>query len=268
MGFVGGRVRRDDEILGLETGAGVAAAAARMFDLAGPLRGVLHGTSLWNAGAGMLTTLAINEHSPSCHHDFFALNYLRASADAIITTGKILRCEPQLVHCLAGPGQQSEALADYRRRILGKTTPPVTLVLTSGEGLDLEHPVLHSWTRPLVYTTHDGHWALDSRAADCGVEVIADTEPSLQRAITLLRREFGAATIVIEAGPSTSRQLYEPPAVDHLLLSLFQGPKLPAQAEGGHFSTFSRLRTQFAQATEGSAISTPDGDWFFQRFSR
>lgn len=261
-------MRQDDEILGLENGEDVANAAARMFDITAPLRGVVHGTAVWNAGAGLLTTLAINEHSPPCHHDFFALNFLRANADAIITTGKNLRLEPTLEHRLAGPGRQAEALTDYRRRILGKTSPPATLVLTSGEGLDLEHPVLHAWTRPIIYTTHEGHWALESRAADCGVEVIAAAKPSLKRAIYALRRELGAATIVIEAGPSTSRQLYDPVAVDHLMLSLFRGSKLPKQAEGGHFSTFSRLESCFPQASEGVAVSTPEGSWFFQRFSR
>lgn len=261
-------MRQDEAILGLETGSDVATVAAWMFGSTAPLRGILHGTAVWDAGGGRLTTLAINEHSPRCHHDFLALNLLRASADAIVTTGKILRCEPSLEHRLAGPGQHSEALTDYRRRILGKSTPPVTLVLTSGDGLDLAHPVFHSWTRPLVYTSHDGLWWLESKAADAGVEVAAEAEPSLRGAIDLLRRELGAATIVIEAGPSTSHHLYDPLTVDHLLLSRFQGPRLASEAEGAPFVNLGRLSTLFLQTSEGARVATPQGDWMFQRFSR
>lgn len=261
-------MRVDHDILDLATGIDVAEAAHQLFgDLAG-LRGTVHVTAVWAASADNLVTLAINEHTPRCHHDFFALNLVRASADAIITTGKILRLEPTLEHRLAGPGDHPQALTEFRRQVLGKTTPPVTLVLTSGSELDLDHPIFHAWTRPLVYTSLDGQWKLESRAADHGVEVVGVAEPSIHHAVDLLRREFGAATIAIEAGPSVSRQLYEPIAVDHLLMSTYRASRLPAAAEGDLFLTVSDLAQRFRRRGEPCTVRTDDGLWDFQHFSR
>lgn len=261
-------VRQDEDILAVTSGDDVAMAASELFGGLGELKGVVHVTAVWAAGAGSLVTLAINEDTPRCHHDFFSLNMVRASADAIVTTGKILRTEPHLEHRLAGPGEHSRALMDYRQRLLGKERPPVTLVLTSGRGLDLEHSVLHSWTRPLVYTSREGQWELESRAADCGVEVVGVSEPSISHAIELLRHEFGAATIAIEAGPSVSSHLYDPVAVDHLLLSTYQAPRLAAKAEGGMFLEEGKLNEIFSTVSPASSASTDDGIWEFRHFRR
>lgn len=261
-------MRDDNDILDLTRGEEVAAVAEDLFgDLAG-LRGVVHVTAVWAAGAGELTTLAINDATPRCHHDFFALNFVRASADAIVTTGKILRSEPDLEHRLSGPRQHPSALAEYRREVLGKDNPPVTLVLTSGRDLDLEHSVLHSWTRPLVYTSLEGQWELESRAADQGVEVVGREEPSIGGAIDLLRREFGAATIAIEAGPSVSRRLYDPLAVDHLLLSTYLASRLPAKAEGGSFLAEQQLSERLTCRSAGTTVQTDDGPWLFRHFQK
>lgn len=266
-------MRNDDDILSLSHGDDVAVAASRLFGEEPStegihLRGVVHVTAVWEAGQGALTTLAIGDATPRCHHDFFALNWVRASADAIITTGKILRLEPHLEHCLAGPGEHPQALADYRRSVLGKERPPVTLVLTSGRDLDLEHRVFQAWTRPVVYTSVDGQWLLESRAADLGVEVVGAERPSIQGAIELLRREFGAATIALEAGPSVSSRLYDPLAIDHLLLSTLQAPRLPAAAAGAPFLDEPRVHELLGKPRQGPAVRTEDGVWTFRHFRR
>lgn len=266
-------IRSDDDILTVSHGHEVAAAAARLYGEESSaegirLRGVVHVTAVWEAGEGALTTLAIGDATPRCHHDFFALNWVRASADAIITTGKILRSEPHLQHRLAGPEDHAQALMDYRLHVLGKEKPPVTLVLTSGRDLDLEHGVFHAWTRPLIYTSQDGEWLLESRAADFGVEVVGAAQPTIQGAIELLRREFGAATIALEAGPSVSRQLYDPLAIDHLLLSTLQAPRLDARAEGAAFLDEARLHTLLGEPRRGAPVQSEDGLWTFRHFRR
>lgn len=266
-------MRSDDEILSVSQGHDVPAAAARLYGEEPTaegirLRGVVHVTAVWEAGQGGLTTLAIGEGTPQCHHDAFALNWVRASADAIITTGKILRSEPHLQHRLGGPGELPQALTEYRRSVLGKEDPPVTLVLTSGRDLDLEHGVFHAWTRPLIYTSLDGQWLLESRAADFGVEVAGAAQPTIQGAVELLQREFGAATIALEAGPSVSRQLYDPLAIDHLLMSTLQAPRLAASAAGAPFLDEVEVHGLLGKPRQGDPVQTLDGSWTFRHFRR
>ena len=168
---------------------------------------VVHVTALHQPG---LRTIRIGDESPKSEHDFFALNWCRARADAIIVTAKILRDEPALSYELAGPA--APALTKWRNR-----PPPILLVLTSGrQPIDLRHPALTGAARPIVFTRQGAF-------PGAPIEVVRNSEPGLRSAIQWLKSR-GAKTISIEAGPSTSRTLYEPPVdVDELLLSIFCG---------------------------------------------
>ncbi len=258
----------DLEIADLTTAADVAAAVREIYGADLASTGVLHVTAV-RQRRDVYETLKILPETPKCAHDFFVLNVARARADAIVTTGKILREEPDLEHRLQGHGRVADALAAWRREHLGKSRPPVTLVLTSGRGLDLGHPVFKTWTRPVIYTGLQGQWRLESQGADHGVEVIGVDEPSVRGAVQFLRYEFGAATISIEAGPSVSCQLYEPPpVVDELLLSVVEVPDLPASVRCGRFLTAEDVGRIFSRYSVPYRVTTEDGEWRFQRFLR
>ncbi|MEM8998176.1 MAG: hypothetical protein AAGF23_25560, partial [Acidobacteriota bacterium] len=198
--------------------------------------GILHPTSVWrgpggDAAQGM--TLRIGDQTPTSEWDLFALSLARARADAIVTSGRILRTEATVDHGLAGPGTLPGALAAWRRRS-GRDRPPISLIMTKGGELDLNHPFFRRSGRVVVYTGEAGAWRLDSRAADAGVEVEVDAEPSVRAALRFVRGAFGCATVSVEAGPSITRGLYEDPiTVDELLLSTYLGDTLPTAARGG-----------------------------------
>lgn len=265
----GPETARDGEIEGLETAADVSAALERIYGAPPVATGVIHPTAVWDGEEGRLVTLEINDRTPRSAHDFFLLNAARARADAILTTGKILREEPELEHRLQGPERVPEALAAWRAQTLGKQQPPVTLVLSSGRDLDLEHPLFRSWTRPVVYTSREGQWRLESRAADCGVELAGVDLPTARGAVEFLRRSFGAATVSIEAGPSVSRRLYrDPPVVDELLLSVFHAPALDKAVRGAEFLPRRRIEGLFGGGSPPYRVATGDGEWRFRRFTR
>ena len=228
--------------------------------------GVLHVTSVWRKDLDTHLTIRIGPHAPPSPLDFFSLNLTRARADAIVTTGRILRQEPELSHRLQGPA--AAGLEAWRRERLHKTRPPISLVLTSGRGLDFSHPLFQGPGRVLIYTDTEGAWELESRAADVGAEVVADPSPSPRGAVDVLRRQLGCATISIEAGPSVARQYYEPPVqVDELLLSVYTAPDLPPQARGTRQPPAAELE-RLLQHQAGPYVDAAEPDWEFHRYLR
>lgn len=232
--------------------------------------GVLHVTSVWEQLLDTrveLVTLKIDQRAPPSRHDFFVLNLCRARADAIVVSGKILRDEPEVRHTLQGAGQLPGALAAWRREHLGKDTPPTSLVLSSGRGLDLDHPLFADAHRPIVYTSPEGRDRLASEAAARGIRLVADAQANLRRAVDFLRTE-GAGTVSIECGPRTSRQLYEPPVVvDELLLSVFEG-HLAERSRGTVLATREELESALRIQGPGIRRDSESGSWRFERYRR
>ena len=239
--------------------------------------GVVHVAAVWQRGSieqrepTTWTTLRINEATPQSPLDAFALHLARARADAIVTTGRILRSEPDLRHTLGGPGTLSEALADWRREGLGKPSPPVSLVLTGSGEVDFDHPLFAGPGRVVVFTGRAAAWHLESRALDYGVEIVAVDEPSPRAAVDFLRGAFGAATVSIEAGPTSARQLYEPPPlVDELMLSIYHSASLPGMVRGPRFLGPSRIKRTFTHRSEPFVAPTNEADarWQLTRWWR
>jgi riboflavin biosynthesis pyrimidine reductase len=225
--------------------------------------GVVHVTALWSPTSGPSLTLRINEHTPRSAHDFFALNLARARADAIIVTGKVLREEPTLRYDLQGAAGLPAALDAWRRERAGREQPPFVYVLTSGRGLDADHPVWSSWARPVVFTSGQAALSLPER-----VEVARVNEPSLRAAIAHAR-DRGARCVSVEAGPSTSRALYEDPAlVDELLLSELLVDDIPEVARGDELVDRERLHELLPRASAPAGIEEPSGRWRFSRLLR
>jgi riboflavin biosynthesis pyrimidine reductase len=228
--------------------------------------GVVHVTAVWCPAAGPPRVLRINEATPKSDTDFFVLNATRARADAILTTGRILREEPGVSHALQGP--DAKALEDWRTRTLGKTEPPLTLVLSSGRDLDLDAALLQGPGKVVLFTGAEAAARLAPAAQGRALKIVSDPTPSIRSAIQWLRGQ-GARTISIEAGPSSARELYAVPVlVDELLLSIFEGRQLPEGVEGPEFLPLEKLREMLPHATPPVRIEEPSGPWSFQRLAR
>ncbi len=194
--------------------------------------GVLHVTAVWQDAGGRLFTLRIGASTPRSATDAFVLGVARARCDAVVTTGRILRDEPEVLHRLP------DDLAAWRRQRLGRREPPLTVVLTARHDVDLAHPLLAR--RALVVTSRDAAPRLVARVREAGrgdgIEVVGRTAPSLRDLLSFLREERGLADVCVEAGPATTAALYtEPPCVDELMLSVYLGSALPRGVRGGAF---------------------------------
>ena len=199
----------------------VCALARRLWGEVPDADGIVHVTAVWRGPDARLHTLAIDDQSPKSDYDAFALSFARASANAIVITGKVLRDEPSLSYSLDALGLPAAPLSAYRRDT-GRAGPPELYVLTSGRGLDPLHPALHGWAHAQLVTPLDAQLPDVGRA---GIQVESMAEPSLRALVERLRAE-GARRVLVEAGPSTSRALYEGPLrVDELLLSIYEGPE-------------------------------------------
>lgn len=212
--------------------------------------GVVHVTAVWGDPSGGHTVLRINEDTPKSETDYFVLRLVRARADAIVATGRILRDEPDVLFDLAG--KHGDELAAWRRDELGKTDRPTVAILTSGRHVDFTHPAFAACSM-LLYSASP----ID---APEGVEVVHDPEASVERLVAHLR-ERGAQTISIEAGPSTARSLYEGPVIDELLLSVLDAPSIPDSVVGGSFFDDKTLSADLERRHEASV----DG-WRFSRW--
>lgn len=235
---------------------GVEGAIAALYGVrALPSSGVVHVASGWDGPDGR-RTIRITDASPKSDWDAFALGLARARADVIVVTGAILRAEPSLRYELTGE------LARHRRS-LGKTAPPELWVLTSGHGLDAQHPALQGAFRPVLFAP--ARAALD---APEGMER-RDLPPGGAREwLAEARAASPDALFSIEAGPSTHRVLYDdPPLIDELLLTLFEGP-LPRVLEGGAMLDARALETKLGPPRSSRAAREPAGTFRFLRYRR
>ncbi|WP_428266843.1 hypothetical protein [Haliangium sp.] len=252
----------------------VDAAIARMYGLDGDAlaaaHGVVHVAAVWAEGPGRYRSVDIDLAAPASAHDLFALCLARARADAIITTGRVLRSEPDLVHDLRGPS--APGLSAWRRR-LGKHAPPVLLVLSAGQELPLTHPALRAQARPLVFTSAAAAARLARVCTDAHAHFVGVPAPDIGHAIDHLRRVEGHRTIVIEAGPTTTAPLYEPrtrpvPVIDELLLSVFRNETMPVGARSRPFPGPADIDACLPLSSPGFEVVEPSGRWRFTRHTR
>lgn len=229
-------------------------------DLAGPV-GVLHVAAIGRDRCGQNHVLRIEPGSPQSATDSFALAVARARADAIITTGGILRAEPDVSH---DPGPE---LIAWRREVRGKQSLPAVVVFTRGAGLPLEHPVFQR-SDVLVATSSKAARDLRTDLARRSVEVIGLYDLSARGLVEALVRR-GFHDVCVEAGPSTSAALYERPlAVDELLLSIYEETPLTDEEIAGNFASDVALGEAFGPPASDVARTEASGRWRFRRYVR
>jgi riboflavin biosynthesis pyrimidine reductase len=136
-------------------------------------------------------------------------------------------------------------------------------VLTAS-AIDFSHPVFASSARPIVFTTRD---AARSLSPPANVEVVGNDAPSARAAIDHLRNQRGCRSVAIEAGPRTAVPLYEPLAIDELMLSVFEGA-LDPRAIGGAFPSNDELVAAGLALAGETIVNEPSGPWRFSRWIR
>lgn len=209
--------------------------------------------------------IRIGEHAPKSAWDFFLLNLARASADVIVTTGKILRDEPALRYDLEGTAGVAHALHAYRDVHAHKPARADVVVLSSGRDLDLSHPTFHGWARPVLALPDAATRAIHD-AQSMGIEVRTFTNLSLRALVSALAVQ--GRTVSIEAGPSSARALYDVPVlVSSLWLSRFEGEAARA-AHGEPFLCDDVLEARLGAARSDVRIAEPSSTWRFRRYTR
>lgn len=202
---------------------------------------VLHVAAVAEMPGGRRPVLRVDADKPSSETDAFVLEAARARVDAILTTGEILRREPGLCHDL------SPAARAWRRDILGLVTPPLTVVLTRRPDEIQSHPLLRGGTDP--------RRLLECRAV------------SLREAIERIQAAYAVRSILIEAGPTTARELYLGPGrVDELLLSVCREPGLPESGLLGEFASVAELEDLLGKPARAWVDERDGGSWRFERY--
>jgi riboflavin biosynthesis pyrimidine reductase len=232
--------------------------------LLGPAHGVVHVVSATRAPDGLLHVLSIGPHAPRSQTDFLVLQLCRARADAVLTTARILRKEPELSLSFTGPF--AHALTQLRATLHPRQL--TCAILTRSGDLPHPHPLFDDAVHKLVLCREDKTRSLGQRLGSRpDVEVLPLT-PATPRAALALLRARGDQAISIEAGPSTVRELYQAPAaIDELWLSRAELPALDARAIGGALPPddvlFDGLR-----CVADTPCQEESGPWRFQRYVR
>lgn len=240
----------------------------------------LYGRVDWRGACGLLhvaaihgpshRVLAIGPAAPKSETDRFALGLARARADVLVTTGSILRAEPELVHCYAEAASQDRVFARWRATTLSREASPRLLVLSASGQLPRDHPALRD-TRGWIWTTQRGASQIGRPPSGFEPIVRSQAEASIAHALEFLFRqalaETATPTVLLEAGPTTTAPLYAPdarPPIDELLLSRFEGP-IAIAARGPAFPEARRVERRLGPAASRVGIEEPSGRWTIER---
>ena len=158
-------------------------------------------------------------------HDRMVMGLLRAVADAVVIGAGTLRA--------ASPDHRWTAdyiyppLADaYRslRATLGRTDPPLNVVVSASGDLDLDRRLFRSGEVPvLIVTTPEGAERLDERALPPSVRVAVGDAPgslSARAVLAAVRRVRPCELILVEAGPRLMGDFLAEEQLDELFLTL------------------------------------------------
>jgi len=205
------------------------------------------------------------------HHDHMVMGILRAVADAVIVGAGTLRASPQ--HLWIAEVTYRPLAEVYRRwrNNLGKTEPPLNVIVTAHGELDFSLPVFQSGAVPvLIVTTANGERRIRARRLPAWIQIEAVTDADLLSARSILQavsRARHCEVILTEGGPHLIGDFFAEKSLDELFLTL-----APQIAGRDHSSERPGLVTGriFApeQALWGKLISIKrGGDYLFLRYA-
>jgi riboflavin biosynthesis pyrimidine reductase len=248
----------------------------------------LYGEVDWKSAKGVLHVAAIARQdraviipgptAPASETDRFVLSAARARADAIVTTGAILRSEPDLRHDPAQDPAENLAFLEWRRERLEKSDAPLIVVLSASADLPLEHPAIRGAARGFIWTTPDGAARLRSRVGErlANLEIV-EGDQDVDGVVGASRRLLtlpGIETVLVEAGPSASAPLYADARLgqpnegcSELLLSRYESELAPA-AVGPQFISLAAITERFGSSPHEAVAEDSSGEWTVMRYRR
>jgi riboflavin biosynthesis pyrimidine reductase len=157
-------------------------------------------------------------------HDQLVMGLLRSIADAVIVGAGTLRASPQILWIAE---QTYRPLAEvYRsfRAALGKSKPPLNVIVTARGEIDLDLPVFQSGLVPvLIVTTTEGARQIRSQHPSSAIPIEAiDTAGSLsvRSILEAVGRVRSCEVILTEGGPRLMGDFLAEKQLDELFLTL------------------------------------------------
>ncbi len=271
--------------------------------------GLCHVTAvLDDVNSASLHTINVNKHAPKCNTDFDILMCARAASDGVIQAAASVRDE----HAAFGGGASSlhlvgphaATLARWRDQSLGLSLSSSHCIVLSHTGNVPGAALLHNPPSEVCKPTFTPWLMVDTAAQDTAAgslqsaripreQVLASDFPSIRAAAAYLHQK-GVRRISVEAGPTTTRCLYDgshawhAPAgaaftasnvqhvasfldcpVDWLFLSAFRPSPhytLHASTKGAASIAKAELKKHFTLAGQQFQETTEDGTWLFSLF--
>jgi riboflavin biosynthesis pyrimidine reductase len=190
--------------------------------------------------------------SGSNRHDRLVMGILRAAADAVVVGAGTLRAVPQHRWTAAYVYPDLAAVYGVFRRSLGKTTPPLTVLVTASGRLDLSLPVFQSGEAPVLIVTSDrGATVLAGAVLPTGVEVASvgnTAHVGVKDMLQAIERRHPLQLVLSEGGPQLIGDFLAERCLDELFLTLApqiagrkDGDGRPGLVAGHHFAPTAAL---------------------------
>lgn len=157
-------------------------------------------------------------------HDHMVMGILRAAADAVIVGAGTLRASPQHVWIAEYTYRPLAEVYLVLRRNLGRTEPPLNVIVTAHGELDLQLPVFQTERiSALIVTTTAGERRLRAQRLPprVQIEAVDDTRQLSARAILeAVGRVRRCEVILTEGGPHLIGDFFAEKCLDELFLTL------------------------------------------------
>jgi riboflavin biosynthesis pyrimidine reductase len=159
-------------------------------------------------------------------HDHMVMGILRAVADAIIVGAGTLRKSPRHVWTAEHIYSPFSSLYWQLRHNLGKTEPPLNVIVTREGNVNLNQPLFQSGEVPvLLLTTWQGEQRLRQQAIPPSTEIIAlersaGGELSARAILQVVQRARPSDLILSEGGPQLLGGFFAERCLDELFLTL------------------------------------------------
>ncbi len=159
-------------------------------------------------------------------HDHMVMGILRAVADIIIVGAGTLRKSPRHVWTAEHIYPPFASLYRNLRHALGKTEPPLNVIVTREGNVNLDQPLFHSGEVPvLLITTIHGKQRLRQQTIPSSTEIVAleqsaGSELSARAILEVVQRARPANLILTEGGPQLLATFFAERCLDELFLTL------------------------------------------------
>lgn len=159
-------------------------------------------------------------------HDHMVMGILRAVADAVIVGAGTLRKSPNHVWTAEYIYPPFAPLYQQLRHALGKSEPPLNVIVTREGNINLNQPLFHSGKVPvLLVTTTQGEQRLRQQTMPSSTQIVAldqtaGRELSARAILQVTQRARPADLILTEGGPQLLATFFAERCLDELFLTL------------------------------------------------